>query len=68
MKFTNPISEEIWKDRYQHNDETLDDNLKRVAKFCSNNEREYQEFYNLMDKGLFFPAGRPMRNAYEGTK
>ena len=68
MKFTNPISEEIWKDRYQHNDETLDDNLKRVAKFCSNNEREYQEFYNLMDKGLFFPAGRPMSNAYEGTK
>jgi len=68
VNFTNPISEEIWKDRYQYGNETLDDNLKRVAKFCANNEKEEQEFYELMDKGLFFPAGRPMSNAYKGTK
>lgn len=69
MNFTNPISEEIWRDRYQHtSEETLDDNIKRVAKFCANNEQEEQEFYNIMDKGLFFPAGRPMANAYEDSK
>ena len=68
MKFTNPISEEIWKDRYQHEGESLDDNLYRVADFCANNPQEKAEFFNVMDKGLFFPAGRPMANAYKGTK
>ena len=68
MKFTNPISEEIWKDRYQHEDESLDDNLYRVADFCANNSKERADFFNVMDKGLFFPAGRPMANAYKGTK
>lgn len=69
MQFTNPISEEIWRDRYQHTpEETLDDNLKRVAKFCAKTEKEEQRFYEIMNKGLFFPAGRPMANAYEGSK
>lgn len=69
MNFTNPVSEEIWRDRYQHDSkENLDGNIRRVAKFCSNTEQEEQEFYEIMNKGLFFPAGRPMSNAYEGTK
>ena len=69
MQFTNPISEEIWRDRYQHTpEETLDDNLKRVAKFCAKTEEEEQRFYEIMNKGLFFPAGRPMANAYKGSK
>ena len=63
MKIDNPISYKIWKDRYQKNNETIDDNLKRVAKYCATNEEEEKDFYNIMNKGLFFPAGRTMSNA-----
>jgi ribonucleoside-diphosphate reductase alpha chain len=67
MKFTNKVSEKIWQDRYQKNDETLEENLKRVAKYCSTTDEEEKLFYDVMDKGLFFPAGRTMSNAGIGT-
>ncbi|MDD4779045.1 MAG: adenosylcobalamin-dependent ribonucleoside-diphosphate reductase [Tissierellia bacterium] len=63
MKIDNPILYQIWEDRYCKNDETIEDNLHRVAKFCANNEKEENEFFNIMNEGLFFPAGRTMSNA-----
>lgn len=62
ITFTNPVSEKIWQTRYQKNNETYNENLERVAKFCSNNEKEFNDFYNLMKNKLFFPAGRTMSN------
>ena len=68
MKFVNEIIENIWKDRYRKNEETLDGNLHRVAKFCSTNENEEKEFYDVMNKGLFYPGGRTMSNSGIGSK
>lgn len=66
--FVNEIIENIWKDRYQKNNETVEGNLYRVAKYCSKTEKEAQEFFNIMDKGLFFPGGRTMSNSAIGSK
>ena len=63
MKFVNEILENIWKDRYRKNDETLDDNFRRVAKYISKTEEEEDEFYNVMKDVLFLPAGRTMSNS-----
>ena len=63
MKFTNVISEQIWKDRYCKNDETYEEQIKRIAKGASLDvEKEYEDFYRVIDNGLFFPAGRIMSN------
>lgn len=63
MKFTNLISEQIWKDRYCKNDETYDEQMHRIAKGASlNREQEYNDFYRVIDQGLFFPAGRIISN------
>ena len=67
MKITNIISEQIWRDRYSKDGETLDENLDRVAKFCSNgNVEDYKKFRYILDEGLFFPGGRTMSNAGYG--
>jgi len=64
MKITNPVSKQVWEDRYCKNGETLDQNIERVAKFCSNgNSKDYKDFKSILDEGLFFPAGRAMSNA-----
>ncbi len=63
MEFTNKISEQVWKDRYCKNSETLEDNFRRVAKYCSNDTQEEKDFFEVMNNGLFFPAGRTMSNA-----
>lgn len=68
MKFVNEIVENIWKDRYCKNNETLEENLKRVAKFCSKNEQEENDFFKMMNDSLFFPAGRTMSNSGIGSK
>ena len=68
MEIKNDISLQIWKDRYQKNNETITENIKRVANFCGNNDRERQEFFKVMDEGRFFPAGRTMSNAGIGKK
>ena len=57
FKFTNKISEKTWKDRFH-----------RVAKFLSNNEKEYKDFYRIMSKNLFYPGGRTMSNSAIGSK
>lgn len=63
MSFTNVISEQIWKDRYCKNGETYEEQLKRIARGCAiDGDREYQEFYRILENGLFFPAGRIMSN------
>ena len=67
MKFVNESVENLWKDRYRKGDETLEGNLRRVAKFCSTNKAEEDEFFSVMWNGLFFPAGRTMSNAAVGT-
>lgn len=66
--FVNEVLENIWKDRYQKNEETLHENLRRVAKYCSTNKKEENEFYDLMNNRLFFPAGRTMSNSGVGKK
>lgn len=68
MEFVNSVIEDIWKDRYQKNNETLEGNFRRVAKFCSKNEREAEEFFEVMNLGLFYPAGRTMSNSGIGSK
>lgn len=67
MNFKNEILENIWKDRYQKNGESYDENLERVADFCSNNEKEKSEFLWVMKNRYFFPAGRTMSNSGIGT-
>lgn len=66
--FENQIFESIWKDRYQKNDETFDENLYRVADFCGTTSDEKREFYELMANGKFFPGGRTMSNSGVGTR
>ena len=63
MEFVNEILENIWKDRYRKNNETLDDNFRRVAKYISKTEKEEEEFYNIIKDVLFLPAGRTMSNS-----
>ena len=63
MDFVNSVLENIWKDRYRKNEETFEDNLRRVAKYCASNEDEEKMFYDVMDKRFFFPAGRTMSNS-----
>ena len=64
--FNNETSEEIWKDRYRKNEETLQENFRRVAKFCAKDAEEEETFFELMNNGYFFPAGRTMSNAGVG--
>lgn len=63
MEFVNEILEGIWKDRYRKNNETLDENFKRVAEYVSTNESEKEMFYSIMKDVLFLPAGRTMSNS-----
>ncbi len=66
--FANQILENIWKDRYQKKGESYEENLCRVADYCGKTSREKDEFFNVMYKGLFFPAGRVMSNSGIGKK
>lgn len=68
MKIENPILYNIWKDRYQKNNETIEDNIRRVAKYIALNKSEEEEFFNVMNEGLFLPAGRTMSNSGIGNK
>lgn len=68
MHFVSPVYENIWKDRYCKNGESYEDNLHRVAKFCSTTKEEEDEFYQVMYDGLFFPGGRTMSNSGIGNK
>ena len=63
MEFVNEVLENIWKDRYRKNNESLDDNFKRVAAYVGKNPDEIEEFYNVMKDVLFLPAGRTMSNS-----
>ena len=66
--FSNEWLEKIWKDRYQKNGETYEENLRRVAKFCAHTASEENEFFDIMNKGLFFPGGRTMSNSGIGSR
>lgn len=71
--FVNEVYKSIWKDRYQKNGESYDDQLWRVADFIAtaedNNSSTWADkFYNIMASGYFFPAGRTMSNAGIGEK
>lgn len=66
MEFNNETSKSVWNDRYKKNDETLEENFRRVAKFCAKTTEEENQFFDLMDKGYFYPAGRTMSNAGVG--
>lgn len=66
--FVNEVLENIWAERYRKNDETYEENLRRVAKFCAKTPQEEEDFYNLMLEGKFFPGGRTMSNSGIGTR
>lgn len=71
--FVNEVYESIWKDRYQKNGESYDDQLWRVADFIAEAEATQahkwsEKFYSIMKSGYFFPAGRTMSNAGIGEK
>lgn len=71
--FVNEVYESIWKDRYQKNGESYDDQLWRVADFIAEAEETKahkwsEQFYSIMKAGYFFPAGRTMSNAGIGEK
>ena len=71
--FVNEVYKSIWKDRYQKNGESYDDQLWRVADFIAtaedNNSSTWADkFYHIMASGYFFPAGRTMSNAGIGEK
>lgn len=68
FKFTNPISEKTWKDRYKKNGESVEENFHRVAKFIAFNEQEEEDFFWVMANGLFYGGGRTTSNAGIGTK
>ena len=59
----NKISQQIWSDRYQKNGETFEESIDRVARHLASNNDEYESFKNVMDDGLFYPAGRIMSNS-----
>jgi len=63
LEINNPVLYSIWKDRYCKNDEDVEGNLRRVAKYCSNNISEEESFFNVMNDALFFPGGRTISNA-----
>lgn len=67
MKIKNPVSLQIWGDRYCKNNETENENLRRVAEFCSYNEEEEDILFQLMDERLFYFGGRTMSNAGIGN-
>lgn len=71
--FVNEVYKSIWKDRYQKNGESYDDQLWRVADFVATAENNNSsmwadKFYGIMASGCFFPAGRTMSNAGIGEK
>ncbi len=71
--FVNEVYESIWKDRYQKNGESYDNQLWRVAEFIATAEetKVYHwaaQFYGIMKARYFFPAGRTMSNAGIGKK
>lgn len=63
MKFNNIVSKMVWNDRYRKNGESLEENLRRVAKTFAHDKAQEEEFFRVMDNGYFFPAGRSMSNA-----
>ena len=58
----------IWEDRYRKNNETLDEQIDRVASAIANNKEEKKDFKQIMNDKLFIPAGRTMSNAGLGKK
>lgn len=58
----------IWEDRYRKNNETLDEQIDRVASAIADNEEEKRDFKQIMNDKLFIPAGRTMSNAGLGKK
>ena len=60
---TNYISKQIWEDRYRKNNESLSENISRVANYISLSKDDYSDFHEIMSKGWFLPAGRTMSNS-----
>lgn len=67
MKIENEVLHKIWEDRYKKGNETIDDNIRRVAKYIAFDKGEEEEFYNIMSNGYFLPAGRTMSNSGIGS-
>lgn len=63
----NPVSKQIWEDRYKKGNETVLENIKRVSKYISKTHGEDELFSRVMENKLFFLAGRTMSNAGIGT-
>jgi ribonucleoside-diphosphate reductase alpha chain len=77
-KFEDEFSKEIWRSTYKyHEDETIDDTLKRVAYFVASAEKNDDEitlwqnrFYEMLSNFSVVPGGRILANAgteFKGT-
>jgi ribonucleoside-diphosphate reductase alpha chain len=72
--FTNNFSQEVWKQKYQLNDTTVDDTWRRNAQDLASIEdnKDYwaEQFYSVLKDFQFVPGGRIISNAgagFEGT-
>ena len=72
MELKSDYQKNIYTDRYQKDEETLDDTFHRVAKFASTSEakpfgwgkrKQETQFYELLSSGLHVPGGRVLANA-----
>lgn len=77
-EFRDPFSEEIWNTTYKdHNDITIDDTLKRVARAIASVEKTNQDkkvweenFFEMLSDFKIVPGGRILSNAgteWKGT-
>lgn len=73
--FSDPFCQEIWQKRYKaSSDDHILQTFRRVAKAIAqaedvNNQDAWeQKFYELMEAGLFMPAGRILASAGLNTK
>jgi len=72
MELNSDYQKNIFTDRYQKGEETLDETFQRVAKFASSSKvkpygwgkrKQETQFYELLSSGLHVPGGRVLANA-----
>lgn len=68
--FLQKISRDIWESTYKwETDNTPEDTFRRVAKFVSSNEKQYEEqYFNLLKSFKYIPGGRILSNAGTSLK
>lgn len=69
MEIKNLISKQVWEDRYKkETDLNENDNIGRVSQYIGITTQETVDFFDVMERRLFYPAGRTMSNSGIGTE